>query len=405
MCFEVGILVMAALFLVGCGRDVSEPCNSMVLESGLTYEQVYKSTDIPRLEAIADSFCHVTNERVDVHLRFVAYARLGEIGTAESLAAVERIDERGKQIKPISKRLSLGYWPSPVWHISGIEVELFTTTETDQGITYGLLLTPVLGALDISLVSSRDPSDRARWTRPIPVRNVLKWGIENPELAAQSAGHLRFSFDETEPEYFAMPREELLSIMGMADSDLEAIARRLETGKSGQQHWEVDLNKITHDSDGDGWTDTEETRLGLNPNNSDSDDDGINDGDDITPDYKNPAMESLSENQKILQKAIFATLGLSGSRCLVIVDGPSERVPIWGYAGPILYDIDGDEWRKQYGFVVVGVNWEIVSRTQLEAEVAIRDYRAPFASGYQRVFLRRIQEEWYVVAWERGLVS
>jgi hypothetical protein len=45
----------------------------------------------------------------------------------------------------------------------------------------------------------------------------------------------------------------------------------------------------------------------------------------------------------------------------------------------------------------VYVNWEITKMTDTEAEVTLTDYEGPLAAGGQKVLLRKIGSDWYVV--------
>src|SRR5205809_2659663 len=93
---------------------------------------------------------------------------------------------------------------------------------------------------------------------------------------------------------------------------MEGTQERGETAPQiGPREVVIDIAATLHDSDGDGITDAEEARLGLDPANADSDRDRIRDGDDIAPDFPpSPADDATL----ILQRAFFATLGLSYSR-------------------------------------------------------------------------------------------
>src|SRR5262249_40617196 len=152
-----------------------------------------------------------------------------------------------------------------------------------------------------------------------------------------------------------------------------------------------------------GWTDIEEIRLGLDPKGADSDGDGRPDGNDVCPDYAPRPEDETDEELTILQRAIFATYGLSGSRDVLLVGKGSRRLQVWGYHGPILYNKDPDEWLDSHGSGI-RVNWA-VSRDGDEATVTISDYEGPEAAGSQSVSLRRIGAEWYVIRREMGVVS
>jgi hypothetical protein len=54
------------------------------------------------------------------------------------------------------------------------------------------------------------------------------------------------------------------------------------------QQWEVSIDDVERDSDGDGWTDHEEARLGLDAHDADSDGDDLPDGRDPAPRIARP---------------------------------------------------------------------------------------------------------------------
>jgi hypothetical protein len=166
----------------------------------------------------------------------------------------------------------------------------------------------------------------------------------------------------------------------------------------------VSVKEVKQDSDGDGWTDLEEERLGLDPHEIDSDGDGSPDGRDVCPDYAPGPEDARNENLRILQKAIFATFGLTGSRDLLLVDQGSEKLQVWGYEGPILYDTSRDQG-TQHRTGGLRVKWRITSKSETEAEVSISDYAGPLAAGGLSVRLRRIAGEWYVIERRTGWVS
>jgi hypothetical protein len=165
----------------------------------------------------------------------------------------------------------------------------------------------------------------------------------------------------------------------------------------------MDVTMITRDTDRDGWTDAEEERLGLDPRKPDTDGDGIPDGKDICPAYA-PRPGDDDEEARILQKAIFAVFGLSGSRDLIFVGEGSRRLQVWGYEGPILYGISADTWHKKH-ISGTWVGWKVTARTEREATVSIGDWEGTLAAGGQTVTLRKIQGDWYVVKMELGEVS
>jgi hypothetical protein len=166
----------------------------------------------------------------------------------------------------------------------------------------------------------------------------------------------------------------------------------------------VSAKQVQQDSDEDGWTDLEEERMGLDPHSIDSDGDHLNDGQDGCPDYAPRPEDGDDENLKVLQKAIFATFGLSGSRNLLFVGEKSRRIQVWGYEGPILFKMRRNDWIHHHA-AGIWVDWSVISRHENDAEVSIRDYEGPLASGGQSVTLRNISGEWYVIKWVAGPVS
>jgi hypothetical protein len=177
----------------------------------------------------------------------------------------------------------------------------------------------------------------------------------------------------------------------------------------GKQKWEFSISEACKDSDGDGWTDIEEKRLGLDPQKADTDGDSIPDGQDVCPNYAPSAKDANDEEVEIIQKVVFATYGLSGSRDLLIA-GLTEgrevqfrKIQLWGYGGPVLYNPPGN-WAKDHpGAFCVG--WSVKRISETEAKVDLRDYEGPLASSWQEVFLRKIGRRWVVVKFGDGLIS
>ena len=62
---------------------------------------------------------------------------------------------------------------------------------------------------------------------------------------------------------------------------------------------------MTSDVDHDGWTDLEESIIGLNNNKADSDRDGVPDGRDANPLVAALAQERLTDAQQIAQAVMF----------------------------------------------------------------------------------------------------
>jgi len=324
-------------------------------------------------------------------LRTAAYARLGELATKESLAAVQRIEKQARTVSLTPERVPLTVWTHPCWHFSDDEVKPIVQARSDDGVTYALVSGWLLGDLDVFLVSSKTPEDLASWSRPKMLPYRVYRSILKPALKSKGGDRLVLSFVQQKPG----PR----SIM---DGTFDPGPRAPALGK---QRWEFSAADVAKDSDRDGWTDVEEKRLGLDPAKQDTDGDGLADGDDPCPDYAPDKKDAGDEDVEILRKAVFATFGLSGSRGLLLVGAKSRKVQLWGYAGPVLYKPDHITWRKEHQFGAVFVDWSIARKTAAEAVVFIRDWEGPLAASSQEVHLRKTGGKWIVVRRELGPVS
>lgn len=349
------------------------------------------SSDIVWLEELVVSDAAVAKLNPTRHLmggcikdlRTAAYARLGDLGTKESLAAVARIEAAAKKASPISGGFSLGNVPHPCWHFgdSGPRTPL-AQVKAGDGTTYGILSGDFMGALEAFLITSRRPDDPNRWTRPMLLDLPVFPGSEGTALSVKDANTLVLQY--------GLPQ----GVKSVADGK----------SPSGRQHRAIDLGSIRKDSDGDGWTDVEERRLGLDPANPDTDQDGTSDGEDICPDFAPPGGTEVNQTNQILQRALFATMGISGSRNLLLANKTVHRVQLWGFSGPVLYSQDFGGWQKTHGPGAISVTWS-VSIAEDRATVQINDYEGPEAAGGQEVSLRRIDGQWFVVGRKTGRVS
>jgi hypothetical protein len=334
-------------------------------------DAIRESTDVAWLEQIASSapFAETLQgtSRIGAakSLRIAAYARLGAIGTPESLAAAERVDRDLAETSLTPSTVALTAWPSAAWHMTDAAPMMIARTAAADGTTYGVIGASLLGGLDLFLVSSRTPDDPRSWSRPklvgpIPARTRL--------------------------------RDASLAFEGVSTLVLRA---------SGVER-QFALEDIERDSDGDGWTDLEEGRIGTNPHAADTDGDGIPDGRDVCPLFPRPPAAAGDDSMVILQRAIFAAFALTGSRELLYVTPSTPRVHVTGYGGPIVFDraIPGAG-----GTGGVYVSWKIRDQTETDAVVQITDWEDVLAAGGQDVFLKRIQGKWVVVAVKTTWVS
>jgi hypothetical protein len=363
------------------------------------FVKINNSQDVAWLERIASSPLAAAELRPGgglanspKDLSTAAYIRLGVLGTPESLAAIKRIEEQARKIVPVPPRSTPGDFIHPGWHFSDSELRPIAQVKTANGITYALIVSSLMGDLDLFLISTRTPEDNASWSRPLLVPNRFYRGIKEPKLTMNGRDELAFSFVQEGPPPRAL---------------MEGTFDRGPTSPTmGPQQWKLSIKEIERDSDGDGWTDIEEQRLGLDPNNKDTDGDGIPDGQDVCPNFSLRDEDKNDEEIKILQKAIFATFGLGGSRHLLLVSPESKRVHVWGYAGPVIYGHDVKSWSKKHQYGAVYVSWRIRKRiSESEVIVEIVDYEGPLAAGGQDVRLRKIGSEWVVISRRTTWVS
>lgn len=300
-------------------------------------------------------------------IRVHAFARLGELGTAEDLAAIERLERRISETIQTPATVSLRGYAHPAWHFGDEPARLIA--ETDRGgVRIAVVPDSLLGGLDLFLVTNRTPNDDATLTRPILL--PVKWTPQanrDTRLSAAPDGRL------------------ILSV--------------------GAQRHVIDEAEIARDSDGDGWTDIEEARLGLRADQADSDGDGIPDGRDACPLLPASLETVTGDEREILRSALFAVFAVGGSRHLLLVDDPSPKIHLDGYGGPVLYGVDREKWAAEHEYVGVRVAWQILARTNDEAVVEIRDHEGPMAGGSQKVYLRKAGARWVVVGRVPGWVS
>ena len=352
-------------------------------------DELETSNDVAMLERIAsaDGSADVENMymgRSGKDHRTAAYVRLGAIGTAQSLEAARRVEQKLMSTPLLPATVPLGIWPHPMWHFGDTEVKPFVTTVVSDGTTYGIVSDDLLGdTYDLFLISSKAPNDRSSWTRPVLIPNRIYRGFHDEKLIEGKPGQLIFTFVQ--------------GPSGPRDLMEGQITPPKKAPVLGKQTWVLSLQQIMQDSDGDGWTDIEEQRLGLNAANRDTDGDGISDGQDVCPHYAAIAGEENDEEVQILQKAVLAQYGLSRSRALLLVRPGSKRFQITGYRGPVLYLDSLKEWTANHSEGGIFVSWQITTRSNSDAVVSFTDYEGPMAGGKLELRLHKYGEEWFAI--------
>jgi len=363
----------------------------------ITADNISESRDVRALEKIAESDPEQNPGesllgRSAKEMRSKAYARLGELGTSESLAAARRVEQLAKNNMPARKSLKLGTFTHPMWHFSDGDItKPLASVRAKDGVTYALIAKNFLGDVnDIFLITSKDQQND-QWNGPYLLPNQIYRGISEPRLEEQSPGHLIFHFKQHRPG----PRN--------------LMEGQLTSPKSapplGPQTWHISVEEVERDSDGDGLTDVEEHRLGTDPMKADSDGDGIPDGEDPCPLYS--AKNSETEESKILQKVFFAQFALTNSRYLILVGPSSKPIQVYGYRGTVLFlsKEQEDNWKKNHPKGGIYLDWKITEKTADEATVDLNDWEGLLAGSGVTLRLKRYGEEWFVVKIEPQWIS
>jgi hypothetical protein len=355
------------------------------------------STDVGWLETIAGTPEGAADYMRDRGVRFgqpkdwriSAFARLGDLGTTESLAAVRRIEAAGMASTPAPDRVRLGVTPAVGWHMTDGQLRVVAEARSPDGTTYAVVVGNLVGGRGLFLTSTRDASDPAGWTRPKRIPALAFRGSHSPSLSWKAPGVLRLSFVQDQPP----PRHIMEGTLGPGPTP----------PARGRQTLDVVIAGVLRDSDKDGWTDVEEEQLGLDPRNPDTDGDGVPDGRDVCPNYAPTAADRADESVTIIQKAVFAVFGLSRSREPLFPGASSRKVQLSGYQAPVIYGHPPPQWGMTSSPAgtpegLVFVRWKIARQTETEAVVVLSDTEGPLAGGGQDVYLERKQGEWFVVA-------
>jgi len=329
-----------------------------------------RSSDVAWLERIAAAPAFARELRAGSGLdgwkgvRVAAFARLGAIGTTESLAAVARI-ERGMIERTLTPAtVTLDEWPAVAFHMSDLDMQQqpLAVAPPRNGITYAVVIAPLLGGVDYFLLSTRTPDNRASWSRP---------KLIGPP-----------------------PRGVDLSVLDHHDATLAWRGARTLVLTAARKTTQIAIDDVERDSDGDGWTDLEEARIGTNPHSPDTDDDGIPDGLDVCPLFARPP--GTTDADAILQEAVFAAFAMTGSRQMLYVTPGTPRVHLSGYGGPVIYDRAIPANGEGEGAAYVG--WKIARQSPEEAVVEVTDWEGNLAAGGQDVTVKRTAGRWVVVA-------
>jgi hypothetical protein len=122
--------------------------------------RVEASSDIAWLERVASSAEAAREAQGESRvgqpkaLRIAAYARLGALGTPDSLAAIERV-ERTLSAQPLTPAtVALDRWPAVGWQMGDAPAVAIAQIISSDGTTYGVVPASLLGGHDFFLVST-----------------------------------------------------------------------------------------------------------------------------------------------------------------------------------------------------------------------------------------------------------
>ena len=301
-----------------------------------------------------------------------AYLRLGQLGTPEALAALERIDAAGRRVRPARDA-----WRGdvhPAWHFE----ERPFTPQVCGAVGTGSSLAVAIGAWIPGgrfYLTWPEAGAPGTWARPRllteqPAPRQPRRYVRSVAPSLPMPGRLRIGYDDVWFE------------------------RADHRERREPQSVEVDLTARLLDRDGDGWTDLEERLLGLDPARADTDGDGLADGDDVTPDFAPTGPPN--DDDELVQRAIFTLFGLRAAHAALVANQEGRRVQFWGYGGPILYNVDCDAIEQRTGYRPTSINWEL--RRQADwAAVTVRDHEGPLAASTQEVRLVRRGGRWMAV--------
>ncbi len=356
------------------------------------FQRVEASTDIAWIERVVSepglAESSVPSFYAPKLLRQTAYIRLGVIGSVESIAAIHRIEESARQSSLIPPQFTLGRSPHPSGHFTDWTASLAASIAADDGTTFGVIRAEFLGGNDLFLISTRTPRDPAGWSRPLLVPNSrVADAMTDVSLAWEGPGRLVF-------RYVAPPARPV-------DPKARMIALPIE----GAQEIHIVIADVAVDRDGDGWTDVEEGRLGLRPDAADSDDDGVPDSADRSPQYAPSPTEGADVEAAILARTVFAGYGLTGAHTVLLANGASRPLQLWGLPSPMLFGVDRGAWIATRGGGPPLVNWKLTSLTATDAVVKIGDFEGGLAAAGYTARLRLIDGEWIVVSYKMDWIS
>ena len=383
-------LVTAFIVLVAAQVGLAGMLSSNDQSRGVQ-DAIAKSTDVAwlgRIAASAQAAAEAWRSGRPIgqpkDLRVAAYARLGELGTSQSLAEQKQVEDtlRGRPLLPTTVSLR-EKWTHPGWHMSDFTPQVLAQARASDGRRWVLVPADLLGDWQVFLVLC---AGDISCERPKPVG---PWSMRYTQVDA--------TLTETAPGAMEL---KLVPKALVSPSIMDGTAPLQRQSLAAPETRELVLDDIERDSDGDGWTDIEERTLGLDPARRDTDGDRLQDAEDPAPSYAAAPADAQNEDVRILQRAVLTAFGLSESRWVLFArDQDVRKIEPWGLSAPVIYDKPlGKVDLTKGGPGGVFVAWKIASKNDSEAVVEISDWEGPLAAGGQNIVLRKQQNEWVVVA-------
>jgi len=327
----------------------------------------------------------LNDEAADPEIRREAYLNVGRSGDPAAISAIlahRNTKRTAPTLDDIMQLSKLGLTPNP----------------DDRALAKQLLINTTYGGLNSQLIATAKDSDGRLW------------GLAQSGVAG--------AFDDlwilrNDGNHWAEP---LLTNL-----------TRAKLGNLGNFLKYVHAPEFTRDTDGDGWTDLLEQRLGTNPNAKDTDHDGLADSSD-----KNPLAASglRSETEQIIAAAFeahfwsttnravpclvsfpkgIAPFELRGSNWLVLgvpYDKTSPLGPTFDHGtafvdfGPPMLDFDGNAYKPKDRSGII-----LWNKNHTRARIYLRTYYGGVQGTGMDVELKKIGTEWIVTGEELQVLS
>jgi hypothetical protein len=365
-----------------------------ITPASVFFDRVRLTSDVSWLERVASSDALLRQEwtaagargAVSDELRIDMFVRLGALASPESLAAIARIEAAMRGRRLLADASASGWnWQSAAAGMSG-GILSPTPALTVGRRDYAVFRLDAYGPF-APFLSWRD--EGGAWSRPrlAGPPSPQSWSFE-PHLEARATA-LVVSY---------RPRTQALSELPLPPP------------------LEVEVDAITRDTDGDGWSDIEERQLGLNPAERDSDGDGLPDDVDVTPLHAIALSEEVDDEAAVLRSALFAAYGIRGARAAIFVTPGMRALQLYGHAGPVFFGVNlpsrsgcgrGSQRLGPCGPIVGGseVSWKVGAISPEGTTVTFTNRTGLGFMSTTQVQLRKISGRWIVVGYRLGGIS